>query len=134
MKKEYLRLNTFNMGSDQNFKGFYAENKALLKEYVDLRVNLVKLQAVKVLSKSFGLVIVIFLVGFMSLFTLVFLGMSFAWWLTNLTGSAVLGFAGAAGLFFMLLLLVIVFRRPLVQNPLIRLFIRETSKDLHQND
>jgi hypothetical protein len=60
MKKEYLRLNTFNMGSDQNFKGFYAENKALLKEYVDLRVNLVKLQAVKVLSKSFGLVIVIF--------------------------------------------------------------------------
>lgn len=124
----------FNMGSNQNFKDFYAENKALLKEYIDLRVNLVRFQAIKVLSKSFSLVIVIFLVGFLSLFTLLFLGTSFAWWLTNLTGSAVLGFAGAAGLFFMLLLVVIVFRRPLVQNPLIRLFIRETSKDLHQND
>lgn len=122
------------MGSDQHFKGFYAENKALLKEYVDLRINLVKLQAVKTLSKSFGLVIVIFLVGFLSFFTLVFLGFSFAQWVTIQTGSPVLGYAAAAGLFFMLLLLVIVFRRPLVQNPLIRLFIREFSKDLHQND
>ncbi len=122
------------MATDQNFKGFYAENKALLKEYIDLRLNLIKLQGIKVASKSLGLLIVIFLVGFLALFTLLFLGMSFAWWLTNLTGSAVLGFGAAGGLFFMLLLVVIVFRRPLVQNPLVRLFIRETSKDLHQND
>ncbi len=122
------------MATDQNFKGFYAENKALLKEYIDLRLNLIKLQGIKVASKSLGLLIVIFLVGFLALFTLLFMGMSFAWWLTNLTGSAVLGFGAAGGLFFMLLLVVIVFRRPLVQNPLVRLFIRETSKDLHQND
>ena len=120
------------MGSDKDFKGFYTENKALLKEYVDLRVKLVKLQIIKILSRSFSLIMVIFMVTCMILFTLMFLGMSFAWWLSELTHSNIIGFAGAAGLFFLLLLIFIIFRRPIFQNQLIRYFIRETTEDLQQ--
>jgi hypothetical protein len=122
------------MSSEKDFSDFYAENKALLKEYLNFRLRLFKLQGVKVLSRSLSSVIVIFLVSCMILFTILFLGLSFAWWLTNLTNSATIGFAGTAGLFFILTLVFIVFRRPLFHNPLIRHFIRETSKDLHQND
>jgi hypothetical protein len=122
------------MGSEKDFSGFYAENKALLKEYIDLRLKLIKLQGIKILSRSLSSVIVIFMVSCMVLFTLLFLGFSFAWWLTDLTHSATIGFAGAAGLFFILSLVFMVFRRPLFHNPLIRHFIQETSQDLHQNE
>jgi hypothetical protein len=122
------------MGSEKDFSGFYSENKALLKEYIDLRLKLVKLQGIKILSRSLSLAMVIGMVICMILFTMLFLGMSFAWWLTDLTNSATIGFAGAGGLFFILLLIFIVFKKPLFQNPLIRYFIQETSGDLHQNE
>jgi hypothetical protein len=122
------------MGSEKDFSGFYAENKALLKEYLDIRLRLFKLQGVKILSRSLSSLIVILLVSCMLLFTILFLGLTFAWWITNVTDSAIIGFAGTAGLFFILSLVFIIFRKPLFHNPLIRFFIQESSMDQHQNE
>jgi hypothetical protein len=122
------------MGTDQNFQSFFGETKSLLKEYMDLRIRLVKLQAIGIISRAMSLVIVAIIVGLTTAFTLLFLGMSFAWWLSEVTQSNAIGFGGAGALFFLLLLAVIIFRRALVYDPLLRLFIRETSKDLHKSD
>lgn len=122
------------MGSEQNFQSFFKESRSLLKEYIQLRFRLVKLQGIGILSRALSLVIVIIVVGLMATFTLLFLGMSFAWWLSGVTQSTAIGFGGAGVLFFLVLLVVVIFRRVLVHDPLIRLFIRETTKDLHKSE
>jgi hypothetical protein len=121
------------MSTEKDFSGFYEENKALLKEYFEVRFNLLKLQSVKVISRTLSRLIVIFLVGILILFVMLFLGLSFAWWLSIKTGSNVTGFAGAAALFSLLVVTAIAFRKPLFQNPLIRMFIHETTKDIDEN-
>jgi hypothetical protein len=122
------------MNTEKDFSGFYQENKALIKEYLELRFQLLKMQGVKIISRTMSLLIVISLISILGLFIILFLGMTFAWWLTEKTGSNIIGFAGAAGLFTFLLLVAIAFRKPLFQNPLIRMFIYETTKDLEENE
>jgi len=121
------------MNTEKDFTGFYQENKTLLKEYLDIRFNLLKLQSVKAISRILSLLMVIFLVGILVLFIMLFLGLSFAWWLSAKTGSNVTGFAGAAALFSLLLVTAIAFRKPLFQSPLIRMFINETTRDFDEN-
>jgi hypothetical protein len=122
------------MSTNKNFSGFYAENKALLSEYLEIRLRLVKLQGIKALSRSLGMLFAILVVSSIGLFVILFLGTTFALWIAEKTGSNVTGFASGAGLFFVLLLIVIVFRKPLFLTPLIRLFIREMSNDLYESE
>jgi hypothetical protein len=122
------------MDTEKDFSGFFQENKALLKEYLELRFQLIKLQGVRILSRTLSLFIVIITVGIFALFVVLFLGLSFAWWLSEETGSNTLGFAGAAGLFTILLIIVIAFRKPLFQSPLIRMFIHESTKDMEEKE
>ena len=127
-------LNLASMSTDKNFSAFFNENKALLREYLELRVRLFKLQVIKAMSRSLGLLFAMLVVAAIGLFVVLFLGMSFSFWLAEKSGSNTIGFAGGAGLFFIFLLLVIVFRKPLFMSPLIRLFIREMSADLYESD
>jgi len=122
------------MSTDKSFSGFFNENKALLQEYLEVRVKLFKLQVIKAMSRSLSLLFAFLVVAAFTLFVILFLGLSFSFWLAEETGSNVTGFAGGAGLFFIFLLLIIIFRKPLFMSPLIRLFIREMSTDLYQSD
>jgi len=120
------------MNTEKDFSGFYHENKTLLKEYLETRFTILKLQGIRTISRTMSMVIIIFVVSLLALFTILFLGFSFAWWLSAKTGSNIVGFAGAAGLFFILMILAILLRKPLFQTPLIRMFIRESARELHE--
>jgi hypothetical protein len=122
------------MATEHSFSSFYQENKILLKEYIDLRIRLFRLQAVKMLSRTLSLLIVIFIVCAFAFFIIMFLGMAFAWWLADKTGSNVIGFSGAAAVFILFLLLIVAFRKPLFLTPLVKLFIQETTKDLNETE
>jgi hypothetical protein len=122
------------MSSKETFFSFFSENKALLKEYIDTRLELIKLQGIRALSQGFSLVMVALIVALLALFVLFFLGMTFAFWIASITGSNIIGFASASGLFALILLLVIAFRRVLFQNPMIRMFIRETMDETEDAD
>jgi hypothetical protein len=113
--------------------GFIRENFALLKEYVELRLELVKLQGVRMASRSLSILVTAFVVSMLALFILLFLGLTFSAWISSLTGSVMIGYLSTAGLYLLLLVLVVLLRKPLLQNPLIRLFIRENLHD-HGSD
>ena len=122
------------MYDKDKFSTFYRDNKDLLKEYIEIRMDLIRLQGVRMLSRSFSLVMVGLIVILLSLFILFFLGIAFAFWISDLTGSNVAGFTSAAGLFALLLILTIIFRRPLFQNPMIRLFINESIPENEEEE
>lgn len=113
----------------EQFGAFINENVSLLKEYVEVRLELIKLRTVRMASRTLSILLTGFIIIMLSLFILLFLGLTFSAWISALTGSAIAGYAATAGLYLLLLLLVIVFRKPLLQNPLIRIFIAENLKD-----
>jgi hypothetical protein len=113
----------------EHFGGFINENVSLLKEYVEVRLELIKLRTVRMASRTLSILLTGFIIIMLSLFILLFLGLTFSAWINALTGSAIAGYAATAGLYLLLLLLVIAFRKPLLQNPLIRIFIAENMKE-----
>jgi hypothetical protein len=110
-----------------DFSNFFRQNKSLLREYLDIRTDLLRLQAIRLMARSFSFLMVGVIIVLMALFILLFLGIAFAFWIASLTGSQILGFLCAAALFLAVLVLFIAMRRVLFQNPLIRLFIRESD-------
>jgi hypothetical protein len=108
---------------------FIRENFALFKEYVELRLELVKLQGVRMASRSLSILVTAFVVSMLALFILLFLGLTFSAWISSLTGSVIFGYLATAGAYLLLLILVVLLRKPLLQNPLIRLFIQENLHD-----
>jgi hypothetical protein len=122
------------MSTDKNFSSFFSENKSLVREYLDVKVKLLKLQAIKASSRSLGMVFTVFLVASFALFVILFLGIAFALWLGGVTGSNVVGFAGGAGVFFVFLLLIAIFRKPLFMDPLVRKIVSQMSHDLYESD
>ena len=122
------------MSTNKSFSGYFTENKALLKEYLEVRIKLLKLQIIKGLSRSLGTFFTVMVVSAFAILVILFLGMAFSFWLAEKTGSNVTGFAGGAGLFFVILLLIIIFRKPLFMSPLIRVFIKEMAADLYESE
>jgi hypothetical protein len=120
--------------ANETFSEFYQENSKLLSEYLETRMQLIRLMAIKTISRTFSMFIVICLVSFMVLFFLLFLVISFSWLMADVTGSAALGFLCGAGVFLLMLFLGIIFRKPLFLNPLIRLFIHTSTQEEDEDD
>jgi hypothetical protein len=125
----YLVMNSTHMEERDDLAGFIRSTRRLLREYVDLRLGLLRLQAIRTLSRVFSLLMVT-LVGFlMGLFVLLFLGFALSAWVAGLTDSPVAGHLTAAGFFLILLILGILLRKPLFQAPLIRMFIAASAEE-----
>lgn len=122
------------MDSNEDFKGFYQENKALVKEYIDLRMKLLRLQGVRLASKSLATLALILIIAVLLLFVLIFLGLSLSAWLTQLTGSEISGHLITSAIYILLMILVLVFRKPLLLNPMIRLFIGAAEEEKKMED
>lgn len=120
------------MQTKETFFSFFSENKTLLKEYLDTRVEIIKLQGVRTLSRTISVVMVIFIISLLCLSILLLLGITFAFWIASISGSNIIGFASAGGLFILFLLLFIVFGRGMVQNQVIKRIIQD-SMDEHDD-
>jgi len=114
------------MSSKETFFSFFSENKALLKDYLDTRLDLIKLQGVRTLSRTISVGMVTFIISLLSLSILLLLNITFAFWIASITGSNIIGFASAAGLLILILIGFIAFGRGMVQNQIIRMIIQDS--------
>lgn len=90
------------------------------KEYGELYLQLFKLNAVGTLSKFVSYLIVI-IAGVMLLVTvLIFLAIILVLWLKNVTGSMIYSLLIMSGIFVVLFLLLLLFRKKLMLNPIIK--------------
>lgn len=95
--------------SSENLGDFYKENKKLVSDYIDTRIELIKLGAIKTTAKTLSVLILIGLVSFMMLFFILFLVIAFSWYMADQLGSAALGFLCGGAVFLGILLLSIIF-------------------------
>lgn len=123
------------MPTSENLGDFYKENKKLVSEYIETRIELLKLKSIKLLAKTLSVLILISLVSFMMLFFVLFLVISFSWFMADKLGSATLGFLCGGGIFLLLIILSVAFRKVLFLNPLIRIFLHaSTQEDEEENE
>ncbi len=116
------------MAQPENLGSFFAENKKLLKDYLETRIALLRLQSVRTLSKSAGTLIWAIIAVFFSFVILLFAGLVLGFWFSALTGSYVKGFGLATLVFIFLFVLITIFRNTLFVNPMIQKIIAKSNE------
>ncbi|WP_343667387.1 hypothetical protein [Chitinophaga sp.] len=115
---------------EDNFSNYFNQTGKVAKEYLETRLDLIKLQAAGKLSKALGLFFSLILAFLLFFFVVVFLGMVVGFWIGEMTNSYTIGFSCSAGLFIFLLLIILWFREPLIQRPLSNMLIKELVSEM----
>lgn len=122
------------MSQADNLGSFFAENKALLKEYLETRLEIYRLQSLRTLARSAGLFVWLLLSLFLAFLFLLFGGMMVAFWFSGLFHSQVKGFGLVACLILLIFILLVIFRRVLFVEPVIQLVIQKTQEEGKEED
>jgi hypothetical protein len=122
------------MSQPENLGTFFQENKTVLKEYIETRLEIFRLQAIKVSSKSAGYLVWIIVSLFLLFLIAIFLGMTLSYWLSSLTGSYVTGFGLTALIMLSLFVLFAIFRKKLFVNPVVKTIIQNSMEEIEKNE
>ena len=117
------------MPETETFGSFFKENKKLVREYLDTRLEVYKLKLIRIISKSAGYFIWVIISLFLLLLLMIFLGVVGGIWLSEVTGSYVLGFGIIAALVLLKIIFLAVFRNTFFVNPVIRNVISRISDE-----
>src|SRR5689334_16601071 len=101
------------MSENENFGSFFKENKKLVKEYFDTRLEIFKLKLIRLFSKSSGYFIWMIISLFLLFLLMVFVGLVIGFWLTDVTGSYVKGFGYTTLIMLAVIILLALFRKAL---------------------
>jgi hypothetical protein len=116
------------MSQPDNLGTFFAENKTLVKEYLETRMKIYRLQSIRLFSRSAGYFAWIIISVFLAFLFLLFGGLVLGFWFSGLFGSFVKGFGLVTLLILAVFVLLAVFRKALFVNPVIQSVI-QSSKD-----
>jgi len=122
------------MGDPDNLSSFFEEIKPLIGEYVETRLELIRLQVIRGLSQTVGLLVWIAVSAFVFLVILIFSGIVLGLWLSELVGSQILGFGLTTLIIVALFILLAVFRKSLFIDPVVRAVIRRSGKELGKSE
>ena len=122
------------MSTNPHLGDFVNENKKLAKEYFDIRIELLRLQLVRTFSKSAGYFIWTVISMFLLLLFMIFLFLVIGFWLAEITGSILIGFAVTLLIILLVAVVMTLLRRILFVNPIIRNTIRHFEKTNEENN
>jgi hypothetical protein len=118
------------MSQPDNLGAFFSENKALLIEYIETRMEIYRLQSLRIFAKSAGYFAWIIVSLFLAFLILLFGGLVAGFWVSGLLHSYTKGF----GLILLLLVAVFallgIFRKYLFVNPAIQSIIQRSREEV----
>jgi len=117
------------MEQPDNLGSFFAENKTLLKEYLETRFEIYRLQSLRLFARSAGLFAWVLLSLFLAFLFLLFGGMMLAFWFADMFHSNVKGFGLVTLLIMVIFILLAVFRKILFVNPVIHSVIQKSKEE-----
>lgn len=122
------------MSQTDNLGSFFKDSKPLLTEYIETRLELYRLQAIKLVSQSAGYLIWILVSLFLFFLIMIFLGIVLGCWLSNLMHSYVMGFGLTTLILVAIFVLLAVFRKSLFVHPVIQAIIRKTTESFEDEN
>jgi len=121
------------MSQPENLNSFFKESKPLFKEYIETRLELFRLQAIRVISQSAGYLVWILISLFLLFLIMIFSGIVLGCWLSSLMNSYVLGFGATTLILIGVFILLAVFRKKLFVQPVIQAIISKTNESFEQD-
>lgn len=122
------------MGQSDNLGSFFKDSKPLFKEYIETRLELFRLQAIRIVSQSAGYLIWILISLFLLFLIVIFSGIVLGCWLSILVDSYVLGFGLTTLLLVVIFILLAVFRKKLFVRPVIQAIIKKTNDSFDDDE
>ncbi len=107
---------------------FFDKWKDKITEYVDVRVQLIKLSFIERTSHILGYFVYVFIVLSMLLPILIFLGIGLSEVFTDLFDSRIAGYFMTVGVYILLTLIIILYRKPLIKK-VAGIFISKLTDD-----
>ena len=117
------------MGQPENLGSFFQDNKSLLKEYIETRLDIFRLQAIRVSSKSAGYLVWIIISMCLLFLLALFSGMALGYWFSELMHSYVKGFGLMALLVLVVFIFFAVFRKKLFVDPVVKTIIQSSTDE-----
>jgi len=117
------------MEQPDNLGSFFAENKTLLKEYLETRFEIYRLQSLRLFARSAGLFAWVLLSLFLAFLFLLFGGMMLAFWFAGMFHSNVKGFGLVTLLIMVVFVLLALFRKALFVDPVIQSVIQKSKEE-----
>ncbi|MBN2664668.1 MAG: phage holin family protein [Bacteroidales bacterium] len=120
---------------ERTFKDYYKIFKRDITQYIDLRLDYLKLEGIEVFSNISSKLITVIFGLFFGVIFITFLLFALAFFLGEILGANYWGFLIVSGIFLLFALLFFVFRKLLLQNPLVNALTTSLfqNKDEKQN-
>ena len=117
------------MSQPDNLGSFISENKTILKEYVETRMEIYRLQSLRIFSKSAGYFAWIIVSLFLAFLIVIFGGLMLGYWFSSMLGSYVKGFGLMTSLLVVLFVLLALFRKRLFVDPVVHSIIQRSREE-----
>lgn len=117
------------MSTKSSLGDFVKENKSIVSEYLDIRLEILRLQLIRIFSKSAGYFIWTIVSLFLLLLFMIFIFLLIGFWLSEMTGNLIVGFAMTSIIILILGAVITLLRRILFVNPIIKNTIRYIEKE-----
>lgn len=117
-----------------NLGSFISENKEILKEYLETRMEIYRLQSLRIFSKSAGYFAWIIVSLFLAFLILIFGGLMLGYWFSSMLGSYVKGFGLMTLLLVVLFVLLALFRKSLFVDPVVQSIIQRSREEEMQEE
>jgi hypothetical protein len=117
------------MSQPDNLSDFLSDSKPLVKEYLEIRLELARLRIVRLLSQAAGFLVWLLVSLFLILLIAIFSGVVLGCWLGAILHSYVWGFGLTTLGMVVLFILLTAFRKALFVNPVIQAIIRRAREE-----
>lgn len=119
--------------SETKEPGYFEKLESQLQEYIDNRIWLIKLEATEKAARLSSLALIALVLAGLAFFVLFFISLMAGYFFAECTGSLFYGFSIVAGIYLLLFILLLVFRKnhigPFLVNQLIRLFLEKKNDE-----
>ncbi|HVU59198.1 MAG TPA: hypothetical protein VHD83_29250 [Puia sp.] len=122
------------MSQPDNLGSFISENKTILKEYVETRMEIYRLQSLRIFSKSAGYFAWIIVSLFLAFLIVIFGGLMLGYWFSSMLGSYVKGFGLITLILVVLFVLLALFRKRLFVDPVVQSIIQRSREEDNNGD
>jgi hypothetical protein len=122
------------MSENESMGSFLKSNKSLAKEYLETRLEIFRLSGIRMASKSAGYFVWLIISLFLIFLIILFAGVTAGFWLSKLTDSFVVGFGSVALALILLFVILTVFRKKLLLDPLMQIILDRASEEIEEED
>ena len=122
------------MNQPENLGAFIKTNKTILQDYLETRIEIYRLQGVKAASKAIGYLIGLLVSLFLVFLVIIFLGLVLGFWLSDLSGSLIVGFGLTSLIMVFFVFLLVLFRKSLFINPVVKKMISQLHEEDNQEE